>query len=169
MNTQFGAINGLRRALLVAAIAGPMLYAGTALAHRADGCSDETLNGTYGLRVSGEVLEGSTVLQFKDGVDSATFDGKGNFTQEDFVLGNGVFMTGLPTDPDTGFNDMESGTYTVNANCTGTFTINEPGPVTIVTKFVLTNGGRTIHAVVDTLTTPGGTFPASIHADGERQ
>lgn len=174
MNTLLGALGGLRRALLVVALAaGPMLYVGTALAHPAKGCSDETLKGTYGLRVSGEILAGptSTVAAFRDGVDLATFDGKGSFSQEDFVLGNGVFMTGLPTDPETGFNDMESGTYTVNANCTGTFTINEPGPVVIVNMFVLTINGQTMHTIVSSLTPPGapGPVPVSIHADGERQ
>ncbi len=80
-------------------------------------------------------------------------------------------MEGLPTDKETGFNDMESGTYTVNPNCTGTFTLNEPGPFVIVTMFVLTNGGQRIHAIVSSLTPPGapGPVPASIHADGERQ
>jgi hypothetical protein len=153
---------------------GTMLCAGTAHARP---CSNETLKGTYGLRISGQVLQGtvtdptSTVALIRDGVDLATFDGKGNFTQEDFVLGNGVFMEGLPTDKETGFNNMESGPYTVNAHCTGTFTINEPGPVVIVTMFVLTNDGKTIHAVVSSLPPPGapGPVPTSIHADGERQ
>jgi hypothetical protein len=154
-----------------------MLCAGTAHAKSpVRGCSDETLKGTYGLRISGEVLQGteanptSTVALVRDGVDLVTFDGKGSFSQEDFVLGNGVFMTGLPTDPDTGFNDMESGTYTVNPNCTGTFTINEPPGFVIVTMFVLTNDGQTIHVIVSSLTPPGapGPVPASIHADGER-
>jgi hypothetical protein len=175
MNTLHGAIGGLRRASLVVAIAtATMLCAGTAHARP---CSDETLWGTYGLRVSGEVLQGTvtdpttTIAVIRDGVDLATFDGRGHFTQEDFVLGNGAFLLGLPTDSETGFNDMESGTYTVNPNCTGTFTINEPGPVVIVTMFVLTNGGQTIHAIVSSLTPPGapGPVPASIHADGERQ
>lgn len=170
MNRLLGAKGWLRRALLVVAIAaGPMLYVGTALAHPAKGCSDETLKGTYGLRVSGEILEGSTVAAFRDGVDLATFDGKGSFSQEDFVLSNGEPPAG-PFDSD-GFNDMESGLYTVNADCTGTFTINEPGPVVIVVMFVLTNGGQTMHAIVSSLTPPGapGPVPASIHADGERQ
>jgi len=175
MNRLLGAVFGLRRALFVIAVAaGPMLCAGTVHARP---CSNENLKGTYGLRISGEVLQGtvtdptSTVALIRDGVDMATFDGKGSFTQEDFVLGNGVFMEGLPTDKETGFNDMESGTYKVNANCTGTFTLNEPGPFVIVTMFVLTNSGQTIHAVVSTLTPPGapGPVPASIHADGERQ
>jgi len=176
MNRLLDAKSGFRRAVLVVAVAtGAMLYAGTALAHQADGCSDETLKGTYGLRVSGEVLEGSssTVVQFKDGVDLATFDGKGNFSQEDFVLSNGALMTEQPTNPD-GFNDGESGPYMVNPDCTGTFTINETASrVVIIAMFVLTNGGQTMHAIVSslTITTPGGrvTPNASIHADGERQ
>ena len=160
MNALF---RGLRRTLLVIAVtAGPVGYAGTAHARQ---CSDETLKGTYGFRVSGEILEGtltqptSTVAVFRDGVALTTFDGQGSLTQQDFALGDGVPSSG-PADPDTGFQDMESGTYKVNANCTGTFTINLPTPpgdttgAVIVTMFVLTNNGRTIHTIVSSLTPP---------------
>lgn len=55
-------------------------------------------------------------------MDLATFDGNGNFIQEDFVLTNGE----PPADPfdSDGFNDMQSGPYTVNADCTSIFTIS---------------------------------------------
>lgn len=183
MNTLLGAKGGLRRALLVVAVAaGPMLYAATAHAHPGKTCSDKTLKGTYGLRVSGEILAGTeaaptpTAVVLEDGAALTTFDGNGGLIQEDFVLGNGVPTAG-PTDPETGFHNMESGRYTVNGDCTGTFTINQPPPpgapsgFVIVTMFVLTNGGQTIHAIVSSLTPPGfpGPVPASIHADGERQ
>ena len=176
MKTPF---QGFWRALLMIAIAaGPVWCAGTAHAGRK--CSDETLKGTYGFRVSGEILAGtlsrptSTVAVFRDGVALTNFDGQGGLTQQDFVLGNGVPNSG-PTE--TGFQDMETGTYKVNANCTGTFTINfaaPPGDTTgavIVTMFVLTNNGRTIHTIVSSLTPPDATepVPASIHSDGERQ
>lgn len=180
MNTLLGAIARLRRPFLVIAVAaGPMLCAGTAHAHRA--CSDQTLKGTYGFRVSGEILAGtqteptSTVAMFRDGVALTTFDGNGGLSQEDFIVGNGVPSSG-PTDPATGFHDKESGAYKVNADCTGTFTINFPTPpgdttgAVIVTMFVLTNNGRTIHTIVSSLTPPDASepVPASIHSDGER-
>jgi hypothetical protein len=165
--------------LAIAAAMGPLQCATTVYAKE---CSNETLNGTYGFRVSGMILGGteasptSTVAMFRDGVALTTFDGQGGLTQEDFVLGNGVLTPG-PTDKETGFHDMESGTYTVHADCTGTFTINMPVPpgdasgAVIVTQFVLTNKGNTIHTIVSSLTPPNGSepVPTSIHSDGEKQ
>ncbi len=58
MNTLHDVIGGLRRASLVVAIAtGTMLCAGTVQALLP--VLHETLKGTYGLRVSGEVLQGT--------------------------------------------------------------------------------------------------------------
>ena len=45
------------------------------------------------------------------------------------------------------------------------FTINSPG-TTIVTKFVLSNHGRSIHTVVSSLTLPTGPVTALIHSEG---
>ena len=80
-----------------------------------------------------------------DGVVVTLFDGHGSFKQQDFALQNGAQLPG-DTDPTTGFN-RESGTYTVYPDCTGDFTLNEPGLVVEV-KFVLANLGKDIHTVV---------------------
>ena len=63
-----------------------------------------------------------------------------------------------PTDSVSGFNTDESGTYTVNPDCTGEFTITDAGytnsagaPVSdgvIKVKFILSDHGRAIHTTV---------------------
>lgn len=144
-----------------------------------DGCSLATLKGDYALRISGQVFnsQGAVVNQ-RDGIAMAHYDGAGGFTQVDFVFGNGVLTPG-PTDPTTGFHINETGTYTVNSDCTGTATVNFPSPglglsgAVIRVMFVLSNHGLTIHQIVSSLTPPGPTgqqvaVPANIHADGEK-
>ena len=112
------------------------------------------------------------------GVAMARYDGMGGLTQVDFVFANGVLVPG-PTDPTTGFHINETGTYTVNPDCTGTYTINFPSPgpglsgAVIQVMFVLGNHGHTIHGIVSSLTPPGPTgkqtaVPANIHADSEK-
>jgi hypothetical protein len=50
------------------------------------------------------------------------------------------------------FRTGQTGTYTVNPNCTGFMTINLGAGVGVVTNaFVISNGGRSIHAVVAAL------------------
>jgi hypothetical protein len=76
-----------------------------------------------------------------------------------------------PTDPVTGFHIDETGTYQVFSDCTGTFTINTPATSPVITvKFVLSDGGSSIHTVVSSLVLPGTTepTPALIHSDGHR-
>ncbi|HXW56132.1 MAG TPA: hypothetical protein VEJ67_10310 [Candidatus Cybelea sp.] len=144
-----------------------------------DGCKVSTLRGDYALRISGEVFSPSgRVIVQRDGIVMQHYDGAGGLKQEDYVLANGVLEPG-PTDPTTGFHTDESGTYTVNDNCTGTATINfaAPGPdldgAVIEVRFVLSNHGRTIHQIVSSLKPPAPkgeqvAVPANIHADGEK-
>jgi hypothetical protein len=157
-----------------------ILFGGSALrAQDNDGCNLSTLKGDYAIRISGQVFNstGAVVTQ-RDGVAMTNYDGVGGLTQVDFVFGNGVLVPG-PTDPTTGFHINETGTYTVNSDCTGTATINFPSPglglsgAVIRVMFVLSNHGRTIHQIVSSLTPPGPTgkqaaVPANIHADGEK-
>jgi hypothetical protein len=71
------------------------------------------------------------------------FDGKGNLTQVDHVVVNGMpppveWMSG-------------TGPYSVNSNCTGTATINIPGnPLSpVILHFVVVRQGKEIHTVVE--------------------
>lgn len=159
----------------LAVLALAALISGTALAQSGDsGCTPNTLFGEYAFRVSGQIYgPGGVVAQQRDGVALTRFDGAGHLTQVDWVMSNGSPLPG-PTDR-AGFHTFETGTYTVNSDCTGAAEINFPAPLgstgaVINLMFVLSNHGRTIHTIVSQLIPPGSTtpVPVSIHSDGEK-
>ena len=102
--------------------------------------------------------------------------------QEDLVLSspNAPPAPGVAPTNAEGFHTNETGTYTVNLDCTGTFTINMPNLTTaaggsvkgavIKVHFVLSNFGRSVHTVVTSLTPPGapGPVPALISSEGHK-
>ncbi|HTS03562.1 MAG TPA: hypothetical protein VMN04_13640 [Thermoanaerobaculia bacterium] len=139
-----------------------------------EGCSDATLTGSYGFRVSGQIFGPNGAVTVRDGVATTSFDGRGGLSQADFVMSNGVPLSG-PTDPVTGFHIDETGTYHVNSDCTGSAEIDLPAPpgstgAVIKLMFVLSDQGRNVHTIVSELIPPGSTQPApvSIHSDGEK-
>jgi hypothetical protein len=102
-------------------------------------CSNRTLFGDYGSQIEGTVLGPN--LPFR-GLAMAHFDGKGNITQVDHIVFNGI----PPAEEWT----PGTGTYTVNPDCTGSAVINSPsgqGPVNL--HFVVVNHGKQINQVVD--------------------
>lgn len=129
------------------------------------GCTDATLNGNYAFTLHGESLgvivyplPGSTlapkVVPFADplladGVAMTHFDGNKGLTQVDFVMRNGTSATtaSTPTTSD-GFRSGETGSYSVNFDCTGTFKIVFPDTTEIDVAFVIGDLGRTIRTVV---------------------
>jgi hypothetical protein len=126
----------------------------------AQGCSDATLRGQYAFGVTGYTPPG-VVAGIK------VFDGEGGLTQRDYQ-GDSLRTTG-ETELATG----ETGTYTVDSNCTGTMVINLNAPVpsgstgVIKILFVISDGGRHIHEVVAEFTPPGslGPVPTQTSAD----
>jgi hypothetical protein len=139
--------------MLAAAIMLPAL-GGPAWAGASDdlGCSNATLKGAYAFSVL-------TIAQPSTGPDVVvglgTFDGKGGFRQTDYP-GDGLSMT----PPLTAFRTGQKGTYTVNPNCTGFMTISLGAAVGEVTNaIVISNGGRSIDAVVAGLTVGGMAVP----------
>ena len=134
--------------MLAAAIILPAL-SGAAWAGGSDdlGCSNATLKGDYAFSVLTVAEEnvGPNVV-----VGLGTFDGKGGFNQIDFP-GNGITDLGLK-----GFRSGQTGTYTVNRNCTGFMTIDIAQAGIVVTNaIVISNGGRAIHGVVASGTVSG--------------
>ncbi|MGH9738428.1 MAG: hypothetical protein ACRD4X_07535 [Candidatus Acidiferrales bacterium] len=181
------------RLLLLILGAALLIPVAHAQANDNDGCSDLTLRGDYAFRISGEIFAlgppPAVVNLYRDGVAMTHFDGRGTLKQVDFMMGSGKVPSD-PTqpshtaigdiDPVTGFSINETGKYHVNSDCTGSGEIDLPtavnasdDPITpngkIDLVFVISNGGRTIHTIVTSLTLPGGAKAlANIHSDAER-
>jgi hypothetical protein len=127
------------------------------------GCSNATLKGEYAFGVTAYTPPG-----LPNGPPSVTagikvFDGQGGLTQRDY-RGDSLRTTGQT---DFAPNGQETGTYTVNPNCTGSMVIDlnvpqvPPGTSSGVLeiRFVISDGGRHIHEVVAEFTPPGFTEP----------
>ena len=129
--------------IMTAAIILPAL-SGAASAGGSDdlGCSNATLKGDYAFSVL-SIVEGPPAGPGVV-VGLGTFDGRGGFKQIDYP-GNGATDMNL----DEQFRTGQTGSYTVNRNCTGFMTIDivQIG-VVIENAIVISNGGRAIHGVV---------------------
>ena len=99
-------------------------------------CSARTLNGTYALTFSGFSTRGPVPAAINDftpvaGGGLVTFDGNGNLSASETVSFGGLVM---PVNV--------SGTYTVNSDCTGSFTTSRAH-----LNLVIVRNGREILAV----------------------
>jgi len=145
--------------LLAAAVALPAL-SGAVWAGGSDdlGCSDATLKGAYAFSVLTIVAAapvGPSVV-----VGLTTFDGKGGLTQIDYP-GNGGTDLGL----DEKFRTGQTGSYTVNPNCTGFMTVNLGSAVGVTENaFVISNGGRAVRAVIASFTAPNGALATPLQS-----
>jgi hypothetical protein len=75
-------------------------------------CSNTTLNGTFSYKGTGTIVSPPAFVGPIDEVGTLTFNGNG------VVTGSGVLNQSGTANPVT-----KTGTYTVNPDCTGTFTI----------------------------------------------
>jgi hypothetical protein len=102
-------------------------------------CTDRMIKGTYGIQMQGtRPVPGGTGLEAMIGVNTRTYDGAGNFTQVDNAKGA---ISGIVPDR------PGSGTYQVNADCSGT-TLFAPGPgVLIEERFVIVDYGHEIRSI----------------------
>ena len=114
-------------------------------------CTKETLEGVYGLSISGtrpapppptgapNYVPGT--IEQLIGVGTRTFDGDGNFSQVTNEKGS---LSGILFP-----NRALQGTYSVSPDCSGTLTLNIPGlPFSIVYDIVVVNHGREFHSIV---------------------
>jgi len=102
-------------------------------------CSDRTLSGDYGFAVEGLLLPAPGVSIPGRGVTMTHFDGEGNFTQVDSLIIGGT--------PVSDWSPV-TGTYHVNANCTGTMNLLPSGGGFVNLRFVVVRRGKEIHTVV---------------------
>lgn len=107
---------------------------------RGRACSNATLRGDYGFVVSGIRGAGPGLTESFVGTGLRTYDGHGAFTHVDSAHGQ---ITGAARDREA------SGTYEVNANCTGTAMMIVPGlSFLIETSFVIVDRGREVNEAV---------------------
>ena len=128
---------------ILAASLGPTLHADEA---ESKSCSNRTLRGAYGYTITGTrpTPGGPNAGQIEQhiGVGVRQYDGEGHFTQVDTTKGS---LAGAAIDITT------SGTYAVNANCTGTAFVFVPGlPAPVEVRFVVVDNGKEIRWVVST-------------------
>jgi hypothetical protein len=104
------------------------------------GCTAATLRGAYGIQMQGSRPSGpGGPIESVVGVVIRHYDGHGEFTQVDNVKGS---LSGLVPDREG------SGTYEVNADCTGV-TLFQPGPgISIEERFIIVNKGREVVSMV---------------------
>ena len=105
-------------------------------------CHNWLITGNYGFTIQGNKLGGQGFTGPQVGVAMTTFDGKGGLSQIDTVTVDGEVVADFTHTPATG-------TYTVNSDCTGTFTINfTDGRPPVVANFVVVESGSEIDTVV---------------------
>ena len=129
--------------------------------------SQATLHGAYAYSNTGTTPNPDGTTTFSDEIGMMHFDGRGNLTASNFPA-NGTVDQGL-----TDFRTGQTGTYTVNSDCTGRMQIDLNVPVPqgssgeITLMFALSDHGRHIHAVVSQRILPGATEPSlgSIRSD----
>lgn len=121
------------------------------------GCSNATLKGEYAFGVTAYTPPGLPNGPPEVVTGIRVYDGNGHFTQRDY-MGNSVPAEFAPP-------GQETGTYTVNPDCTGSdeLDLNVPVPSgstgVIKVLFVISDGGRHVHEVVSEFTPPGFTAP----------
>lgn len=102
-------------------------------AARANGCSNATLIGTYSDQDTGTIVG---VGPFA-GVNVDSFDGRGRLTIKGVSSVNGSVSPGVST-----------GTYQVNPDCTGTYSVHDSYGDTFDAFFVISDGGNDLRIVI---------------------
>ena len=96
------------------------------------GCSNNTLRGTYAYTSTGSIVAPPAVAGPVLEVGTQTFNGGGSTTVTATLSQNGNLVQ---------FNNVP-GTYTVNADCTGTFALQLAPNFTLHVYFVIDGGGE---------------------------
>jgi hypothetical protein len=119
--------NTIAKAFTIAAVAALALgMAPNAKAQHDKGCSNATLQGTFAYTVTGSLVAAPAPLGPYAEVGAQTFDGRGGTSAAGMSSTNGNIM------PAT-----SAGAYTVNSDCTGTFTLQIAPGITAHYFFVI--------------------------------
>jgi hypothetical protein len=107
-------------------------------------CSNRSLKGSYGYTVTGSILtnQGPLAAGPFAAVGRITFDGAGGVQTVRWLSDNGAIVP----------NDPGSGTYSMNADCTGSFniTVGPPGNVVTLTLFIVLDDTYELRGIVTT-------------------
>jgi hypothetical protein len=105
-------------------------------------CDERLIRGSYAFTIEGEKLGGPGPVGKQVGVAMTTFDGHGHLTDTATVTINGVLFADFAS-------GRATGDYTVNPDCTGTFThVFTDGRPTVTVNFVIAANGDEIYSVV---------------------
>lgn len=106
------------------------------------GCSNASLRGTFAFRGTGVVFDASGVVTL-DVVFAQTFDGNGALTATGLQSHNGHIL-----------KVTQTGAYTVNPDCTGTYTaLVSPVGLTVHFFFIIADGGNDLEVLATDPTT----------------
>ena len=115
------------------------LAASSTLTAHASACSNSTIRGRYAFTIHGQVFLPNGFTLLIDGLAKTTFDGNGNLTQLDAIAVNGNVAPGWASN---------TGTYSVNPDCTGTFTVTNGNQPPVHLQMIVAQSGNTIHDMV---------------------
>ena len=130
------------------------LAASSTLTAHASACSNSTIRGRYAFTIHGQVFLPNGSMLLIDGLAKTTFDGNGTLTQLDAIAVNGNVAPGWASN---------TGTYSVNPDCTGTFTVTNGNQPPVHLQMIVAQSGNTIH---DMVIDPG--FATTAEADRVR-
>jgi hypothetical protein len=138
MNTKGGImkLSNLAKAMTIIAVFAVALIATPAAKAADKGCSNATLVGAYSDQDTGNIIGAGPFA----GVNVDSFDGNGNLTISGWSSLNGSVSYGLL-----------AGSYSVNGDCTGTYTVTGGG-LTVDAFFVISDNGNELRIII---TDPG--------------
>ena len=130
------------RAFAIAAVTALALTVAPMAKADGKGCSNATLKGTFADKDTGFLTAPPAMAGPFAGVTTQTYDGNGNITAAGIVSLNGAIVA-----------VAQKGTYTVNPDCTGTYTVQiSPIGLTAHGFFVIDDSGNELQIIV---TDPG--------------
>jgi hypothetical protein len=128
--------NTIKTFAMAAVAALTLAIAPAASAQVNKGCNNATLQGTFAYTVTGSFVAAPAPLGLYAEVGAQTFDGNGNTT-----------TTGMSNTNGTAMPSNTTGIYTVNADCTGTFSLQIAPGISSHYFFVIANSGSEYRAV----------------------